>query len=155
MIYHTIWISTRYKHVRNFFEVGCLHEHYVIALYHLDRNEKLLEFLIILVTTVHFTDQKLFFVFFVKGFAISFSWKLSKMTHKIICISMQTQYLVKFLFSSYWPKCSWWIRLLDSFNCSIARKKWGIKLIFFLLINIKVHTIVFGRHGQACPNFPK
>ena len=33
----------QYKPVWKLFEVGCLHQHTVIALYRLDRNEKLLE----------------------------------------------------------------------------------------------------------------
>ena len=32
----------QYKHVWKLFEVACLHQHTVIALYRLDRNEKLL-----------------------------------------------------------------------------------------------------------------
>ena len=39
-ICHTIWISV---HSTKLFEVGCLHQHTVTALYRLDRNEKLLE----------------------------------------------------------------------------------------------------------------
>ena len=34
---------TPYKLVWKLFEVGCVHQHTVIALYRLDRNEKLLE----------------------------------------------------------------------------------------------------------------
>ena len=42
----------QYKHVWKLFEVGCLHQHTVIALNRLDRNRKLLKFLHILITTV-------------------------------------------------------------------------------------------------------
>ena len=33
----------QYKYVWKLFKVGCLHQHNVIAMYHLDRNEKMLE----------------------------------------------------------------------------------------------------------------
>ena len=33
----------QHKHVRKLFEMGCLHQHTVITLYRLDRNEELLE----------------------------------------------------------------------------------------------------------------
>ena len=46
-----------YKHIGKLFEVGCLHQHTVIALYCLDRNRKVLEFLRILRTTVYFKDR--------------------------------------------------------------------------------------------------
>ena len=36
-------IHTMFKHVGKLFEVGCLHQHIVIALYLFERNEKLLE----------------------------------------------------------------------------------------------------------------
>ena len=47
----------RYEHVWKLFQVGCVHQHTVIAVYRLDRNEKLPEILRILVTTVHFRDR--------------------------------------------------------------------------------------------------
>ena len=34
---------TQYKHEWKLFEVGCLHQHTVIAFYRLDRNDKLFE----------------------------------------------------------------------------------------------------------------
>ena len=40
----------QYKHVWKLFEVGCLHQHTIVALYRLDRNEKLLEIM-------HYTDR--------------------------------------------------------------------------------------------------
>ena len=48
----------QYKHVWKLFEVGCLHQRTVIALYRLDRNGKLLKFFRILIKTLYFKDRK-------------------------------------------------------------------------------------------------
>ena len=40
---HNLNKHTLYKHIWKLFEVGCLHQHTVIAMYYLDRNETLLE----------------------------------------------------------------------------------------------------------------
>ena len=48
---------TQYKYVWKLFQVFGLHQHTVIVLYRLDRNEKLLEILRILLTTVYFMDR--------------------------------------------------------------------------------------------------
>ena len=67
-----------------------------------------------------------------------FSWKQFKM--KILLIldfSLQTLCLEKLLVWSNYP-CFWPIRLQDSLKCTISRKKWVIKLICILQINIRV-----------------
>ena len=46
--------------------------------------------------------------------------------------------LGKFWFSSYGPKSCQPIRLQDSLKCNISRKKWIIKFIFGMQINIEV-----------------
>ena len=45
------------KHVWKLFEVGCLHQHTVIALCRLNRNEKLIKILRILTATIYFKDR--------------------------------------------------------------------------------------------------
>ena len=46
--------------------------------------------------------------------------------------------LAKFWFSSYGPKCCQPVKLQDSLKCNISRKKWMVKCIFGLQINMKV-----------------
>ena len=47
-------------------------------------------------------------------------------------------YLAKFSFLSYGPKCCQPIKLQDSLKCNISRKKWMMKFIFGMQINIEV-----------------
>ena len=47
----------QYKHTRKLFEVGCLHQQTVIALYRLGWNAKLLKIFLNLVTTLNLTDR--------------------------------------------------------------------------------------------------
>ena len=47
----------QYKHIWKLSEVNCLHQHTVIAFYRLDRNEKLLKFLRILIKAMYFKDR--------------------------------------------------------------------------------------------------
>ena len=53
-------------------------------------------------------------------------WKITF----FFCFLVQTLYLGKFLFLSYFPKYSCPVRLQDSFKCNMARKNWVIILIF-------------------------
>ena len=79
------------------------------------------------------------FLDFVKSFIISFSWKQSKMkTNIVVDISPPIPYLAKFWFSSYGPKCYQPIKLQNSLKCNISRKKWMVKFVFGMQINIKV-----------------
>ena len=77
----------------------------------------------------------------------------------ILYLPSPTLCLAKFLFWSYCLKCSLPIRLHDSLKCKISRKKWVIKLIFCLLINIRVSymmlLIAYGVRGQVCPKYQK
>ena len=59
-------------------------------------------------------------------------------TNIVIDISSPILYLAKFCFSSYGPKCCQPIKLQDSLKCNISRKKWMMKCIFCMQINIKV-----------------
>ena len=74
---------------------------------------------------------KMMFLYALKNFVISFSWKRPKMKNHILdYILLQTLYLAKFWFSSCGPKCSWSRRLQGSSKCNISRKKERIKSIF-------------------------
>lgn len=94
-----------------------------------------------------------------KNYRVQFLWKIhfcpnSGILHLfVICFSRkqciikallildfpsQTPSLAKFIFWSYCPKFSWPIRLQDSFCCNVFKKIWGIKLIFYLQINIRI-----------------
>ena len=53
-------------------------------------------------------------------------------------ISRPIQYLSKFWFSSYGPKCCWSVKLQDSLKCNISTK--GL-LLFGMQINIEVSKI--------------
>ena len=59
-------------------------------------------------------------------------------TNVVADISPPIPYLEKFWFSSYGPKCCQPIKLQDSLKCNISRKKWMMKSIFGLQINIDV-----------------
>ena len=64
------------------------------------------------------------FVFFLKKFFMSCSWKWSRMkTNIVIDISPAIAFVAKFWFSSYEPECCWPIKLQDSLKCNISRKK--------------------------------
>ena len=71
--------------------MGCLHQHTVIVLYRSDRNEKLLEILRILITTVHFTDQNAEFIKTVPTFYKQFSWASFSPSSHIIIVLLFTQ----------------------------------------------------------------
>ena len=57
---YTIWISI---HRVKLFEVGCLHQYTVTALYRVDRMKSCSKFLRILVSTVYFTERNWVFKF--------------------------------------------------------------------------------------------
>ena len=78
-----------------------------------------------------------FFGFFEKFCHVSFPWKYSKMK-TIIFIDISPPYLAKLWISSYGPKCCQPINLQDSLNCNILQKKWMMKFIFCMQINIEV-----------------
>ena len=88
-----------------------------------------------------------------------FSRKQCKM--KIILIldfPSQTPYLAKFLFWSYYPKCSWPIRLQDCLKCIYLPKKLRLQVYAFVDKHqsfLQYGTIVYSGHGQACPKVPK
>ena len=73
-----------------------------------------------------------------QNFVISFSLKWSKIETNIVGISPPISYLAKFWFSSYWPKCCQPIKLQVSLKCDILRKKWVMKFVFCMQINIEV-----------------
>ena len=54
-----------------------------------------------------------------------------------IVIDISPTYLAEFWVSSYGPKCCQPIVLQDSLKRNIVRKKWMMKLIFCILINIE------------------
>ena len=56
----------------------------------------------------------------------------------VIDISLPISYLAKFWVSSYGPKCCQSIKLQDSLKYNISRKKWMMKFIFRMQINIEV-----------------
>ena len=55
-----------------------------------------------------------------------------------IVIDISPTYLAKFWVSSYGPNCCQPIKLQYSLKCNIVRKKWLIKSIFCMQINIEV-----------------
>ena len=80
-------------------------------------------------------------------------------TNIVIDISPLIPYLVKFLFSSYGPKCCQSVKLQVSLKFNISRKKWMIKCIFSVQINIKVFCkmiisfwVCLTRHAQSIQN---
>ena len=82
--------------------------------------------------------NRVFWIFW-KIFSFSFYWKLAKMeTNILVDISPQIPYLIKVLFLSYGPKYCQPIKLQDSLKYNISRKKWMMKFVFGMQINIKV-----------------
>ena len=77
----------------------------------------------------------------------------------VVDISPPIPYLAKFWFSSYGPKCCQPIKLQDSLKCNISRKKWMMKFVFCIQINIKVlykfmrsFWVCATRHAQSTQN---
>ena len=81
------------------------------------------------------------------------------METNIVNISPPIQYLEKFWFSSYGPKCCQPIKLQDSLKCNISRKKLMMKYIFGMQVNVEVFCklmlSILGVCNQACPKYPK
>ena len=76
-----------------------------------------------------------------------------------IVIDISPTYLAKFWVSSYGPKCCQPIKLQDSLKCNIVRKKWIMKFIFCMQINIEVFSktillfwVSVTRHVQSTQN---
>ena len=64
----------------------------------------------------------------------------------------------KFLFWSYWPKCSWPIRLQDSLKCNICKKIEGSSWFLFADKHqsfLQVSSIAVGGRGQTYPKYLK
>ena len=79
-------------------------------------------------------------------------------TNIAIDVSPQVPYLAK-SWLSYRPKCRQPIKLQDSLKCHISRKKWRIKFIFGMQINIEVFYklipsfwVCVARYAQSAPN---
>ena len=77
----------------------------------------------------------------------------------VIDISPPIPYLAKFWFSSYGSKYCLPIKLQDSLKCSISRKKWIVKSICGMQINIDVFyklvlsfCVYIARHAQSTQN---
>ena len=62
-------------------------------------------------------------------------WKIQNIVRDI---SPPISYFAKFWFSSYGSKCCWPIKLQDSLKCNIPKKKWMMKFIFGMQIDVKV-----------------
>ena len=67
--------------------------------------------------------------------------------------------LAKFWFSSYGPKCCWPIKFQVSLQSNISRKKWMMKCIFGMQLNIEVFYkfilsfwVCVARHAQSFQN---
>ena len=80
-------------------------------------------------------------------------------TNIVVDISPPVLYLAKFWFSSYGAKCCQPIKLQDSLKCNISRKKWMMKCIFGMQINIEVfYKLILSfwvcatRHAQSTQN---
>ena len=80
-------------------------------------------------------------------------------TNVVIDISPPMLCLVKFWVLSYGPKCCQPIKLQDSLTHNISRKKWMMKCIFGMQINIEVfHKLILSfwlcvtRHPQSTQN---
>ena len=58
-------------------------------------------------------------------------------TNISIDISLPIPYLSKFWFSSYEPECCWPVKLQDSLECNISRKKWKMKFTFGMQVNME------------------
>ena len=72
------------------------------------------------------------------GPKIKFFRIIWKMQNIIIDISPPISCLAKFWFSSHVSKCCWPIKLQDSLKCNTPRKKWMMKFIFGMQIDIEV-----------------
>ena len=99
---------------------------------------------------------KIVFFYFLK--LLVFSWKWSKMKTNVMNILPPIPHLAKFWFSSYGPKPCWPIKLQDSWKCNISSKKWVMKFIFGMQINIEVFlqvdSIIMDVDSQACSKYP-
>ena len=62
-------------------------------------------------------------------------WKIQNI---VIDISPVISCLEKFWFSSYGSKCCWLTKLQDSLKSNISKRKWMVKFIFGMQIDIKV-----------------
>ena len=76
-----------------------------------------------------------------------------------IFVDIVPPYLAKFWVSSYGPKCCQSIKLQDSLKCNTSRKKWMMKFIFWMQINIEVFykmivslKVCVSRHAQKTEN---
>ena len=77
----------------------------------------------------------------------------------VVDISPVIPHLEKFWFSSYGPKCCQSIKLQDSLKCNMSRKKWMMKCIFGMQINIELfYKVVLSfwvcltRYAQSAQN---
>ena len=77
----------------------------------------------------------------------------------VVDIAPPILYLAKSWFSSYGPKCCQPIKLQDSLKCNISRKKWMMKFIFGMQINIEVLCkliqslwVCAAKHAQSTQN---
>ena len=76
-----------------------------------------------------------------------------------IVIDIWPTYVAKFRVLSYGPKCCQPIKLQDSLKCNIVRKKWMMKFIFCMKLNIEDFCKVIlsfwvsvTRHSQSTQN---
>ena len=95
------------------------------------------------------------------GSQIRIFWKFWKILPLFFLadISPPIQYMTKFWFSSCRPRCCQSIKLQDSLKCNISRKKWMMKFVFCIQINIKVlYKLILSfwvcatRHVQSTQN---
>ena len=99
--------------------------------------------------------------FFSKFCHVSFSWKQSTMKTNIV-IDISSTYLASLWVSSYGPKWCRPIKLQDSLKFNTVRRKWIVKFVFSMQIDIKVFSKVIlsfwvsvTRHTQSTQNkFP-
>ena len=71
-------------------------------------------------------------------------------TNTGIDISLPILYLAKFWFLSYMPKCCQPVRLLDSSECNISRKKWMIKCILGILSFCVCNQACLKEFAKSC-----
>ena len=76
-------------------------------------------------------------------------------TNIVVDISPQISYLAKFWFSSYGSKFCQPIKLQDFLKCNISKKKWMMKFIFGLQINIEVFYRLYYHFGFVQLGMPK
>ena len=76
-------------------------------------------------------------------------------TKIVVDISPQISYLAKFWFSSYGSKCCQPIKLQGFLKCNISKKKWMMKFIFGLQINIEVFYRLYYHFGFVQLGMPK